>query len=208
MERAAGFILLQTGLATRLSGKVLQGGGNPQGRRRRRRQFLASLGVQARLEFGVSRENEPIFRRNRVIVGVGGGCAERLLLRPARSVRRVLSREFWLLWLPQHLLAALAGGMPHLPLVRDHSAAAGNADQRRADALKRHCRLRKRARCRLPTKHRRQLSLRKAAFRIHRSARCRRSGLERLQLIIVDLDRDALLQELHGDQQTFCRRAG
>lgn len=29
MERAAGFILLQTGLATRLSGKVLQGGGNP-----------------------------------------------------------------------------------------------------------------------------------------------------------------------------------
>jgi polysaccharide export outer membrane protein len=31
MERAAGFILLQTGLATRLSGKVLRGGGNPQG---------------------------------------------------------------------------------------------------------------------------------------------------------------------------------
>jgi polysaccharide biosynthesis/export protein len=31
MERAAGFILLQTGLATRLSGKVLKGGGNPQG---------------------------------------------------------------------------------------------------------------------------------------------------------------------------------
>jgi len=30
MERAAGFILLQTGLATRLSGKVLKGGGNPQ----------------------------------------------------------------------------------------------------------------------------------------------------------------------------------
>lgn len=31
MERAAGFILLQTGLATRLSGKVLKGGGNPRG---------------------------------------------------------------------------------------------------------------------------------------------------------------------------------
>lgn len=31
MERAAGFILLQTGLATRLSGKVLAGGGNPGG---------------------------------------------------------------------------------------------------------------------------------------------------------------------------------